>query len=99
METAIRPVLVRALAALATILMYLVLAGRTQSRGRRGGRSGPEWEQSYRFGFHRLGSVLLVSVLVGLLVIGGLILFIIPGTHRDQAVRGTEALVIEGRGD
>jgi hypothetical protein len=38
-------------------------------------------EQSYRFGFHRLGSVLLVSVLVGPATIGGLILFIIPGIY------------------
>jgi hypothetical protein len=40
----------------------------------------PSVEQSYRFGFHRLGSVLLVSVLVGLATIGGLILFIIPAS-------------------
>jgi hypothetical protein len=55
-------------------------------------------EQSYRFGFHRLGSVLLVSVLVGLAIIGGLILFIIPGIY--IAVRLAvciEALVVEGR--
>ena len=55
-------------------------------------------EQSYRFGFHRLGSVLLVSVLVGLAVIGGLILFIIPGIY--IAIRlcvSIEALVVEGR--
>jgi len=36
-----------------------------------GGDAGVE--QSYRFGFHRLGSVLVVSVLVGLATIGGLI--------------------------
>ena len=36
-------------------------------------------EESYRFGFKRLGSVILVSVLVGLAVIGGFILLIIPG--------------------
>jgi hypothetical protein len=55
-------------------------------------------EQSYRFGFHRLGSVLLVSVLVGLAIIGGLILFVIPGIY--IAVRLAvciEALVVEGR--
>ncbi len=36
-------------------------------------------EESYRFGLKRLGSVILVSVLVGLAVIGGFILLIIPG--------------------
>ena len=36
-------------------------------------------QESYRYGFKRLGSVILVSVLVGLAVIGGLILLVIPG--------------------
>lgn len=36
-------------------------------------------EASYRYGFKRLGSVLLVSLLVGLAVLGGFILLIIPG--------------------
>jgi hypothetical protein len=36
-------------------------------------------EASYRYGFKRLGSVILVSLLVGLAVLGGLILFVIPG--------------------
>jgi hypothetical protein len=50
-------------AALAGILMYLVLTGAI-TRAVAG--EDPSLEQSYRFGFHRLGSVLLVSVLVGL---------------------------------
>jgi hypothetical protein len=36
-------------------------------------------QESYRFGFKRLGSVILLSILVGLAVIGGLILLVIPG--------------------
>jgi hypothetical protein len=36
-------------------------------------------EESYRFGFKRLGSVILVSLLVGLAIAGGFILLIIPG--------------------
>jgi hypothetical protein len=36
-------------------------------------------EASYRYGFKRIGSVLLVSVLVGLVVLGGFILLVIPG--------------------
>jgi hypothetical protein len=36
-------------------------------------------QESYRFGFKRLGSVILVSLLVGLVVVGGFILLVIPG--------------------
>ena len=36
-------------------------------------------EASYKWGFARFGSVLLISILVGLAVLGGLILLIIPG--------------------
>jgi len=36
-------------------------------------------EESYRYGFHRLGSVILVGLLVGLAVAVGFILLIIPG--------------------
>jgi hypothetical protein len=36
-------------------------------------------EASYRYGFKRLGSVILVSLLVGLILLGGFILLIIPG--------------------
>jgi hypothetical protein len=63
------------LAALAGILMSGVLTG-ASTRAVAAGVAGedPSVEQSYRFGFHRLGSVLLVSVLVGLAIIGGLIL-------------------------
>jgi hypothetical protein len=85
--------------ALATILMYLVLAGAiTRAVAAEVAGQDPSVEQSYRFGFHRLGSVLLVSVLVGLAVIGGLILFIIPGIYIGIRLCVTiEALVIEGR--
>jgi hypothetical protein len=58
----------------------------------------PSVEQSYRFGFHRLGSVLLVSVLVGLATVGGLILFVIPGIYIGVRLAvSIEALVVEGR--
>jgi hypothetical protein len=36
-------------------------------------------EASYRWGFRRVGSVILVSLLVALALVGGLILFVIPG--------------------
>jgi hypothetical protein len=87
------------LAALAGIVMYLVLTGAiTRAVAAEVAGEDPSVEQSYRFGFHRLGSVLLVSVLVGLATIGGLILFIIPGIYIGvRLCVSIEALVIEGR--
>src|SRR5215211_5247088 len=87
------------LAALAGILMYLVLTGAiTRAVAAEVAGEDPSVEQSYRFGFHRLGSVLLVSVLVGLATIGGLILFIIPGIYIGiRLCVSIEALVVEGR--
>jgi Membrane domain of glycerophosphoryl diester phosphodiesterase len=68
------------LAALAGILMSLVLTGAiTRAVAAEVAGEDPSVEQSYRFGFHRLGSVLLVSVLVGLATIGGLILATLGG--------------------
>ena len=86
-------------AALAGILMYLVLTGAiTRAVAAEVVGQDPSVEQSYRFGFHRLGSVLLVSVLVGLAIIGGLILFIIPGIYIGiRLCVSIEALVVEGR--
>jgi hypothetical protein len=86
-------------AALAGILMYLILTGAiTRAVAAEVAGQDPSVEQSYRFGFHRLGSVLLVGVLVGLATIGGLILFIIPGIYIGiRLCVSIEALVIEGR--
>ena len=87
------------LAALAAVLMYLVLTGAiTRAVAAEVAGQDPSVEQSYRFGFHRLGSVLLVSVLVGLAIVGGLILFIIPGIYIGiRLCVSIEALVVEGR--
>jgi hypothetical protein len=87
------------LAALAGLLMYLVLTGAiTRAVAAEVAGEDPSVEQSYRFGFHRLGSVLLVSVLVGLAIIGGLILFVIPGIYIGVRLAvSIEALVVEGR--
>jgi hypothetical protein len=86
-------------AGLAGLLMYLVLTGAiTRAVAAEVAEEDPSLEQSYRFGFHRLGSVLLVSVLVGLATIGGLILFIIPGIYIGVRLAvSVEALVVEGR--
>jgi hypothetical protein len=85
--------------ALAGLLMFLVLTGAiTRAVAAEVVGEDPSLEQSYRFGFHRLGSVLLVSVLVGLATVGGLILFIIPGIYIGVRLAvSIEALVVEGR--
>jgi hypothetical protein len=86
-------------AGLAGLLMYLVLTGAiTRAVAAEVASQDPSLEQSYRFGFHRLGSVLLVSILVGLATIAGFILFIIPGIWIGVRLAvSVEALVVEGR--
>jgi hypothetical protein len=86
-------------AALAGVVMFLVLTGAiTRAVAAEVTGEDPGVEQSYRFGFHRFWSVLLVSVLVGLAIIGGLILFIIPGIYVGVRLAvSIEALVVEGR--
>jgi hypothetical protein len=55
-------------------------------------------EASYRWGFRRIGSVILVSVLFALAVIGGLILFVIPGLIFIVMLSvSIPALIVEGR--
>ena len=87
------------LAVLVGVLMYLVLTGAiTRAVAAEVVGEDPSVEQSYRFGFVRLGSVLLVSVLVGLATIGGLILLVIPGIYIGVRLAvSIEALVVEGR--
>ena len=85
--------------ALAGLLMFLVLTGAiTRAVAAEAAGEDPGVEDSYRFGFHRFWSVLLVSVLVGLAVVGGLILFIIPGIWIGIRLSvSIQALVVEGR--
>jgi hypothetical protein len=78
------------LAALAGILMSGLLAGAiTRAVAAEVAGQDPSLEQSYRFGFHRLGSVLLVSVLVGLAILGGLIL-VAAGLFLANALRSRD---------
>ncbi len=81
------------------LLMYLVLTGAiTRAVAAEVAGEDPTVEQSYRFGFYRLGPVLLVSVLVGLATLGGLILLVIPGIYVGVRLAvSTQALVVEGR--
>ena len=83
--------------ALAALLMFLVLTGAiTRAVAAEVAGEDPSVEQSYRFGFHRIWSVLLVSA--GLATVGGLILLVIPGIYIGvRLVVSIEALVVEGR--
>jgi hypothetical protein len=87
------------LAALVGLLLYQVLTGaitRTIATEVTGQDLG--LEQSYRFGFARLGPILVVSILVGLATLLGLIVFIIPGIYIGVRLAvSIQALVIEGR--
>jgi hypothetical protein len=57
------------LTALAGVVMFLVLTGAiTRAVAAEVAGKDPSLEKSYRFGFHRFLSVLLVSVLVGVLL-------------------------------
>lgn len=87
------------LAALVGLLLYQVLTGaitRTIATEVAGQDLG--LEQSYRFGFARLGPILIVSILVGLATLLGLIVFIIPGIYIGVRLAASiQALVVEGK--
>jgi hypothetical protein len=63
-----------------TILITLILVGAVSwaVAGALVGRE-PTLGESYRFGVARMWPILLVAVLTGLAVVGGLILFVVPG--------------------
>jgi hypothetical protein len=87
------------LAALAGLLLYQVLTGAI-SRAIAAEVAGqdPGIEQSYRFGFARLGPILVVSILVGLATLLSLIVLIIPGIYIGVRLAvSTQALVVEGK--
>src|SRR4029434_6938634 len=81
------------------LLMFLVLTGAiTRAVAAEVAGEDPGVEQSYRFGFHRIWWVRLVSVRVGLATVGRLILLIIPGIYIGVRLAvSIEALVVEGR--
>jgi hypothetical protein len=87
------------LATLVGLLLYQALTGAiTRTIATEVAGQDLDLEQSYRFGFARLGPVLVVSVLVGLATVAGLIVFIIPGIYIGVRLAvSTQALVIEGK--
>ncbi len=87
------------LAALVGLLLYQVLTGAiTRNIAAEAAGQDLDLEQSYRFGFARLGPVLVVSVLVGLATLLGLIVFIIPGIYIGVRLAvSIQALVVEDK--
>jgi hypothetical protein len=87
------------LAALVGLLLYQVLTGAiTRNIATEVTGQDLDVEQSYRFGFARLGPILVVSILVGLATGLGLIVFIIPGIYIGVRLAvSIQALVVEGR--
>jgi hypothetical protein len=87
------------LAALAGLLLYQVLTGAiTRNIAAEVAGQDLGLEQSYRFGFARLGPILVVSILVGLATLLGLIVFIIPGIYIGVRLAvSTQALIVEDK--
>jgi hypothetical protein len=87
------------LAALVGLLLYQVLTGAiTRTIATEVGGQDLGLEQSYRFGFARLGPILVVSILVGLATLLGLIVLIIPGIYIGVRLAvSIQALVVEGK--
>jgi Membrane domain of glycerophosphoryl diester phosphodiesterase len=87
------------LAALVGLLLYQVLTGAiTRNIAAEVAGQDLDLEQSYRFGFARLGPILVVSILVGLATLLGLIVFIIPGIYIGVRLAvSVQALVVEGK--
>ena len=87
------------LAALVGLLLYQVLTGAiTRNIAAEVAGQDLDLEQSYRFGFARLGPILVVSILVGLATLLGLIVFIIPGIYIGVRLAvSIQALVVEDK--
>ena len=87
------------LAALVGLLLYQVLTGAiTRNIAAEVAGQNLDLEQSYRFGFARLGPILVVSILVGLATLVGLIVFIIPGIYIGVRLAvSVQALVVEDK--
>ncbi|MDH5223719.1 MAG: hypothetical protein OEW46_02990 [Actinomycetota bacterium] len=89
--------------ALVTALIGVIISAVLQAAIMRGAAQGSigdavDIDASYKWGFARFGSVILISILVGLAVAGGLILFIIPGLiFAVMFSVAIPALVVENR--
>lgn len=79
-RTGAAAILVALVGALIAVVINAVLQAALMRGAALGSIGDPvDIDASYKWGFARFGSVLLISILVGLAVIGGFILLIIPG--------------------
>jgi Membrane domain of glycerophosphoryl diester phosphodiesterase len=91
------------LAAMITFVITIIISAVLQAALIRGASLASigdpvDIDASYKWGFARFGSVLLISVLVGLAVLGGFILFILPGIFLwIMFAVSIPALVVENR--
>jgi hypothetical protein len=65
--------------AIGFIMTFVVQAAIARAAGEATVGDPVDAGESYRWGFRHLGSVLLISLLAGLIILGGLLLLIIPG--------------------
>lgn len=65
--------------AIAFVMSFVVQAAIARAAGEATVGDPVDANESYRWGFRHLGSVLLISLLAGLAILAGLILFVIPG--------------------
>jgi hypothetical protein len=84
--------------AIAVIISAVLSAALTRGAALASVGDPVDTEASYRYGFRRLGSVLLVSILVGIVVGVGFILLVIPGViFLTMLAVAIPALVVEDR--
>jgi Membrane domain of glycerophosphoryl diester phosphodiesterase len=94
-----RGLLITAVAGVIGVLVTQVLTGAI-TRAAAGSLVGDRLtaSEAFRYGFARLGSIILVGLLVGLIVAGGLLLFIIPGLiFGVKLAVSIPSLVVENR--
>jgi hypothetical protein len=94
-----RGLLITAVAGVIGVLITQVLTGAI-TRAAAGSLVGDTLtaSEAFRYGFARLGSIILVGLLVGLIVAGGLLLFIIPGLiFGVKLAVSIPSLVVENR--
>jgi hypothetical protein len=85
-------------AAIAIIITAVLQAALTRGAALASVGDPVDAEASYRYGFHKFGSVLLISILVGLVVAVGFILLIVPGViFLTMLAVAIPSLIVEDR--
>lgn len=85
-------------AALAFVMSFVLQAAMVRAGAQAVVGDPVDPEASYRYGFKRLGSVILIALLLGLIIFAGFLLFVIPGfIFMVFLSLSIPALVIENR--